>query len=140
MAYFDFKAQGGGAKAYYLGTLESEATLDVSAKYENYANLTADNFLIVPQTAGADVTASNYNDVDVSGWREFRTDNNAANYIQPAVTYNPSTGQLSFTCSLQIEGWSYGSNSWGDKWCWTYPRKTIGITSKVYLVTEIEEL
>lgn len=143
MAYFDFKAQGSGAKAYYLGELDHGVTMDVSAKYEDYANLTADNFIIVPKTKTASSQGQNTTYVDFGGWNNTLVDTNSATYNQPSVSYNPSTGSLSFTSTVVVGGSAYNTNlaSPGDgKWNWTYPSVTSGLTAKVYLLPEIEAL
>ena len=142
MGYYNFKTQGNaGASAYYLGTLASGATMDIAAKYDDYANLTSDNFVIVPQTNVASASGYNTNYVDVDGWTEYRQDNNTSNYYAPSVTYTSSTGQLSFTSTLVVGGNSFGGDTHhSDTWCYTYPSATVGLTAKVYLLPEIETL
>lgn len=141
MGYYDFRTQGTGNKAYYLGTLAHGSTMNVAAKYDDYANLTSENFVIVPQTNSASAGARNTNYVDVSGWTEYRQDNNSAAYNAPSINYTPSTGQLSFSSTLSVGGSSYGGDvDHSGKWCYTYPSTSIGLTAKVYLLPEIENL
>lgn len=144
MAYYDFRTAGEGeqgAKAYYLGELAHGATMNVAAKYADFANLTAANFIVVPQYNTLQANASNTNYVDMAGWTEGRTDENTATYNPPSISYNPSNGTLSFTSTLVVGGRSWGYNpNVGGAWCFTYPSGSIGLTAKVYLVTQIENL
>ena len=142
MGYYNFKTQGNvGASAYYLGTLAHGATMNVAAKYDGYATLTSANFVIVPQTNSASASGYNTNYVDVDGWTEYRQDNNTSAYYAPSINYNASTGQLSFSSTLLVGGNSYGGDvHHGDRWCYTYPSATVGLTAKVYLLPEIENL
>ena len=143
MAYYNFKTQGSSAKAYYLGELTSGSSMNVASKYDDYANLTSDNFVVVPQTKSASSTKTNTNYVDWGGWTEKRSDTNTATYTQPSVSYNASTGALTFTSTVACGGSSYGSdnsNPSAGKWCYTYPSATQNLTAKVYLLPEIESL
>lgn len=142
MSYYNFKAQSSSeTPAYYLGTLNHGATLNVAAKYDGYANLTAANFLVVPQSNSSSASGYNTNYVDVDGWTEYRQDTNTAAYNAPSVNYNPSTGQLSFASTLVVGGNSYGGDvHHSDTWCFTYPSATVGLTAKVYLLPKIENL
>ena len=36
--------------AYYLGTLGNGGTVNIASRYDDYANLTSNNFLAVPQS------------------------------------------------------------------------------------------
>ena len=143
MSYYNFKAQGtGGPTAFYLGTLAHGSTMNVAAKYEGYANLTSANFVIVPQSNSTSAYASNSNYVNVANWTEVREDTNTSAYTAPSINYNPSTGQLSFSSTLSCGGNSFGrdADSSSGRWCYTYPSKTIGLTAKVYLLTEVQNL
>lgn len=143
MGYYDFRTQGTGNKAYYLGTLSSGSTMNVAAKYDDYANLTSANFVIVPQSRSTSSSKSNRTYVDFGGWYSTSEDTNTAAYNQPSISYNPSTGVLSFTSTIVVGGSAYDTNedSPGDgKWNWTYPSATVGLTAKVYLLPEIETL
>lgn len=141
MGYYDFKAQGASGKAFYLGELAHGSTMDISAKYDDYANLTADNFLIVPQSAISQASAVNYQHISRSNWDEQHDDFNRATYTAPSISYAPSTGQLSFTSTLMCDGVGYLSEE-GEEGSWSYtrPESTTGLTAKVYLVTGIEAL
>lgn len=141
MGYFDFRAQNTGKKAYYLGELAHGSTMNVAAKYDDYANLTSDNFVLVPQTNTASASGYNTNYVDVDGWTEYRRDNNTSGYNAPSINYTASTGQLSFSSTLVVGGSSYGGDvHHSDTWCYTYPSATVGLTCKVYLLPEIENI
>lgn len=142
MAYYNFMAEGSGNKAYYLGELAHGATMNVASKYEDYANLTAENFVVVPQSNSASGFATNTNYVNVYGWTERRDDTNTANYTAPSINYNPATGQLSFSSTLVVGGFSVGRDNDGSsgRWCYTYPSATVGLTAKVYLLINIESL
>ena len=143
MGYYNFKAQSSGSKSYYLGEITSGSSMNVASKYTDYASLTKDNFVVVPQTKSASSTKTGTNYVDFGGWTESRSDTNTATYTQPNISYNASTGVLSFTSTVACGGSSYGYNaaSPGDgKWCYTYPSTSVALKAKVYLLPEIESL
>ena len=141
MAYYDFKTAGGGSKAYYLGTLAHGATMDVSAKYADYANLTATNFLAVAKSQSTSASAqSNTNNYYTDHFR-VETFGSCAFYA-PTISYNPANGQLSFSSTLAygtrannkdpIDGDAWNDTGWGNS--------TVGVSADIYLVTEIETL
>ena len=141
MAYYDFRAQGSGAKAYYLGTLEHGQTKNIASLYSDYASLTADNFVVVPQTHQVTAIAVGTQVVDAGiTWRE--TDQNVAIYTAPTKNYNASTGVFSFSSTVATTGLGYGGTpSQPNKgWARTVPSKTEGVTADVYLLPEIETL
>ena len=143
MSYYNFKAQGtGGPTAFYLGTLAHGSTMNVAAKYDGYANLTSANFVVVPQSNSISSTKTNYNDVDVAGWREAREDTNSASYSAPSINYNASTGQLSFSSTVSCGGNSFGYDvdNYNFRWGQTYPSASRGLTAKIYLLTEVQNL
>lgn len=143
MAYYNFKAEGSsGTSAYYLGTLAHGGTMDVSAKYEDYANLTSANFLIVPQNGSASSSRQGYQGITMGGWTWVTEDTNTASFVGPTVSYNPSNGRLSFSCYVACGGSSYGhdSDNPGQRFAQTAPSASAGITAKVYLVPKIENL
>lgn len=141
MGYYNFKSQGSGGRAYYLGTISNGGTMNVAAKYDDYANLTADNF-VVQSAAGSCSYSGNrvghhkfsnglepgeYADISVRG---------SAYVSAPSVSYNPSTGVLSFSQYIQ------GTSSAG---IWDNDNEasksgSAGIAAKVYLLPEIENL
>ena len=144
MGYYDYKpSQSTNKSAYYLGTLAHGAVMNVAAKYAGYANLTANNFVVVPQSGDASATGykSFYHEGWDANWTEEHHDTNTASYRQPEITYNPSSGQLSFSCTLGVGGSAY-CNQYGGWWSGlqTNPSTAVGLTAKVYLLPDIENL
>jgi len=141
MAYYNFKAAGAGAKAYYLGELQHGTTMNVASKYEDYANLTTDNFIIVPK--GGVASGSNScppNGFETSQWQVVA--DCSAVYTAPSVSYNASSGQLSFSSTLACSGYSYAhdTSGHGTNWNGVTVDITTGLTADVYLLPEIETL
>ena len=139
MGYYNFKAEeSGGAKAYYLGTYSSGANIDVSAKYSDYAALTAANFVIHPSARS--VSSSNIKgythhfDYD-RDWCEVSCAGSAT-ISAPTVSYNSTTGILSFSLTLSQ---SCGGGVWDDT-SEVRSSSSGGVSAKVYLLPEIEEL
>ena len=89
MAYYDFKPSTTTGSAYYLGQMTSGSTMNVASKYPDYANLTADNFVIEPTNKN---TSTSY-----SAW---------CYNVGPQT--NLSNGSLSATCNFSK---SYNSSS-----------------------------
>ena len=141
MGYYDFKTVGGGAKAYYLGDYASGVQINVAAKYDDYAMLTADNFIIQPKAAsftyvGIRVGHHTFDNGIEPGDSADISVQGGASLTTPSISYDSSTGMLSFTLSLvgisRAGIWDSTSEaSKGD---------SMGVTAKVYLVTEIESL
>jgi hypothetical protein len=144
MGYYNFKAEGSaGPAAYYLGTLASGSTMNIASRYPDYANLTSANFIIVPQSG----SVSNQKTAELqvpwdSPWVEWHYDTNSATFTAPSVSYNPTNGNLSFTCTVACGGNAYCFNSAyvSSHILSTSPSATQGITAKVYLVPKIENL
>jgi len=138
MGYYDFKTAGGGTKAYYLGEYASGAVIDITSKYADYAMLTADNFIVQPtakSVSSQNIKGYTHHFDEERDWCEISVAGSAS-LSAPSISYNSSTGQLSFT--LTLSQWS-GSGVWSDTdKCQS---STSGaVTAKVYLVTEIENL
>ena len=139
MAYYNFKTQGNaGASAYYLGTIAHGGTMDVSAKYDGYATLTSANFIVQPEaksTSSRNVEGKTHHfdherdecDISCAG---------SASLSAPTINYTPSTGQLSFSQTLSQ---SNGGGIWSSTNEIT-SSSSVGITAKVYLLPEIENL
>lgn len=142
MAYYNFKTEGSSGRGFYLGTLGHGATMNVAAKYDDYASLTSENFVIVPQSNSAGSIKYGTNYISTAGMTEGREDSNTATYSAPSINYNPSTGQLSFSSTVSCGGYSYGFDSagGGSHWGYTYPSASTGLTAKVYLIPEIVNL
>ena len=143
MAYYNFMAEGStGASAYYLGTLTSGSSMNISSRYPDYANLTSANFLIVPQTKSLSAYATAVYSIYETDWSWTERDENTAAYSAPSVSYNPSTGVLSFSSTVTVGGHGYGYDYYnpGPTWAHTYPSASSGLTAKVYLVPTIENL
>ena len=139
--YYNFKTEGSGAKAYYLGDYASRAQIDIASKYPDYAGLTADNFIIQNKAGSTSYSGNRVGyhrfengldpgekaDISIAG---------SASVSAPSISYNSSTGKLSFSISLA------GSSSAGI-WDRTNEASYNGsttVTAKVYLVTDIENL
>ena len=143
MAYYNFKAEGSsGTSAYYLGTLAHGSIMNVASKYEDYANLTAANFLIVPNSGSTSAHRPGSQEIAMGGWIWVTEDTNTASFVGPSVSYNPANGQLSFSCYVSCGGNSYGHDSDipSQRFASTAPSASAGITAKVYLVPSIENL
>ena len=142
MAYYDFKTSEGAGKAYYLGELNHGATMDVASKYADYANLTKDNFIIVPKTSSSSGSYSDYYDHqnwDLN-WRENFAISCSSQYNAPSKNYNPANGQLSFTSTVTSYGRCRANQSGG--W-WEHiveASNSKGLKADVYLLPEIENL
>lgn len=138
MGYYDFKTAGGGTKAYYLGEYASGAQIDVAAKYDDYALLTSDNFIIQPNArsvSSQNIKGYTHHFDEERDWCEISCAGSAS-ISAPSKSYNSSTGKLSFTLTLSQ---ACGSGVWSDvDDCRS--STSGGVTAKVYLVTEIEEL
>ena len=141
MAYYNFKTEGSSGKAYYLGTISHGGTMNVAAKYDDYANLTAANFVV--KSAGG---SCSYTGIRVG---RHRFDNGidpgdsadisvagSASVTAPTVSYNPSTGVLSF--SHYISG-SASAGIWSDT-NEASKSGSSGLSGYVYLLPEIENL
>ena len=144
MGYYNFKAEGtNGPSAYYLGTLTSGSSMNIASRYEDYANLTSANFLIIPQSNS--VSDQKFYEMTVSWdatWVEYHYDTNGATYNAPSISYNPTNGNLSFTASVACSGNAYCINSAypSTQLMPTAPSKTQALTAKVYLVPKVENL
>lgn len=140
--YYDFKTTGSeSGKAYYLGEFTSGDPIDVASKYPKFSALTIDNFAIVPITKYASTQQGNAQTISAtSGWTLYHTDINNATYTAPSVTYNSSTGQLSFSASLSVGGQAYNSQNGGGTAAHTYPATTQPLTAKVYLLPKVEDI
>ena len=144
--YWEIGKAGGTDEpaAYYLGTLSHGQTMNVAAKYDDYANLTSANFLIVPNSQST--SGSGYPHGYISWeapWDAYHYDSNTASFSAPSVSYNPANGNLSFSCTVSCGGQAYVYNSavgTGTKVLSTAPSNTAGISAKVYLVPKIESL
>ena len=140
MGYYDYKpSQSTNKSAYYLGTLAHGAVMNVAAKYAGYANLTASNFVVVPQTGSASNTRTNSAWIDEANWTLTISDTNTASYSAPSISYNPANGQLSFSSTVSCGGSAY---NYGPGWAGngTNPSAAVGLTAKVYLLPDIENL
>lgn len=139
--YYNFKAQDSGAKAFYLGEYASGAQIDVAAKYPDYAGLTADNFIIQNKAGSTSYTGNRvgYHRFDNGLEPGEKADISIAGVVAvsaPSISYNSSTGKLSFSISVS------GTSSAGI-WDSTNEASKSGSTTlnaKVYLVTDIENL
>lgn len=138
MGYYDFKTSNEYTRpALYLGTLTSGGTMNVASKYSDYANLTADNFVIVPQSENVSASANNSTYIDAAGWTEYIFDTNTAAYSAPSITYNPQNGNLTFTSTISCGGnASNAGPGWGGNG--TNPRGSKALSAKVYLLPEVE--
>lgn len=143
MGYYNFKAESStGASAYYLGTLAHGSIMNVASKYEGYANLTKNNFLIVPNSGSTSSAKRNSQAIEIGGWSWVTEDTNTASFTAPSVSYNASNGQLSFSCSVSCGGSSYGhdADNPAQRFAPTAPSASTGLSAKVYLVPNIENL
>lgn len=140
--YYDFKTvETEGEKAYYLGQYASGVQIDVAAKYPKFSSLTKDNFVVVPQNAYVEDNKQNSQSISSSGWTLIHVDTNVASYTAPNVTYNSSTGKLSFSASVVIGGTAYNTDTGGvNIWARTNPSKAAALTAKVYLLPEVEDI
>jgi len=140
--YYDFRAAGGGgAKAYYLGEYASGASIDVGSKYADYAMLTADNFIIQSKGTSISYTGNRAGSHKFTNGLEpgERADISVAGQAAvsaPSVSYNSSTGILSFTQTIS----GYASAGIWDSTSEASKSGSGAVTAKVYLVTEIENL
>ena len=141
MGYYDFKTAGGGTKAYYLGEYTSGTQIDVSARYADYAMLTSDNFIIQTNAAskyyvGRRVGSHTFdNGIDPGDSADISVAGQAS-LTAPSISYNSSTGMLSF--SQTLSGYA-SAGIWDNTGEASYNGST-AVTAKVYLVTEIENL
>lgn len=143
MGYYNFKAEGSsGTAAYYLGTLSHGSIMNVASKYDGYSNLTKDNFLIVPNSGSTSAHSPGYQGITMGGWTWVTEDTNTAYFVGPTVSYNATNGQLSFSCYVSCGGNSYGhdADDPSQHFASTSPSASAGLTAKVYLVTNIENL
>ena len=126
-------------KSYYLGTLASGGTMNIAAKYAGYRNLTVSNFVLVPQSNSTSASSS------VSGycpggdtWYGTLYDTNTGSYSAPTVSYNASSGILSYSASISLAGSAYSQSAGGAiRVGDTAPRGSVGLTAKVYLLPVI---
>ena len=126
--------------AYYLGTWNNGTTKNIASKYADYANLTANNFIAVPQSNSKSASASGAFFVYwYDNWYQFVDDTNTVSYSQPSITYDASNGNLTVSSSLSVSGTA--SNRGTDIGLTTIGANgSVGLTSKVYLLPEIENL
>ncbi len=139
MAYYNFKAESSSSgKAYYLGTYNSGAQIDITAKYSDYAQLTKNNFVIQP-------TARSTSSQNIKGKVHYFDEERdscelscggSASMTAPNISYNSSTGKLSFSMVLSQTS---GGGVWGSTNEITSSSSVV-ITAKVYLLPEIEAL
>ena len=141
MGYYNFKTEGSGGRAYYLGTISNGGTMNVAAKYDDYANLTADNFVVQSAAGSCSYTGNRAgrhrfdNGIDPGDSADISVAGSA--YVSaPSVSYNPSTGVLSF--SQYIQG-TASAGIW-DSTSEASKSGSAGMTAKVYLLPEIETL
>lgn len=126
--------------AYYLGTLGNGGTVNIASRYDDYANLTSNNFLAVPQSnsKSASNTGSFYVYWNVD-WAQYIDDSNGVSYSAPSISYNPSNGNLTVSSSLSVSGTA--SNRGTDIGLATVSTSgSVGLTSAIYLLPEIENL
>lgn len=100
----------GGCQIYYLGTGTS---FDVSS-IPGYQNLTADNFVVMPNT-GRNETSYNCND----------TDRGISTSLTRSIAYNKSSG--TFTCSYTASGGAHSANGGNGG-------VSVSVACKVYLI------
>lgn len=139
--YYNFKADGPSAKAYYLGEYESGAQINVAAKYPNYSLLTQDNFVIQPKAKTLSVTGNRvgrhtFDNGIEEGGSAYISVRGSSSITAPTISYDSSTGALSFSQTISVD---VGAGIWDS----TSEAKKSGsgtITAKVYLLPEIENL
>ena len=128
-------------KSYYLDTISNGGTMDIASKYADYANLTADNFVLVPQSnsKSASSTISTYCQGGAT-WYGTLYDTNTGSYSQPSITYDATNGILHYNASISLAGSAYSQSDGGAiKTGDTAPRGSVGLTAKVYLLPVIED-
>lgn len=139
MGYYDFKTSNENAQpALYLGTYSSGAQINVASKYEKYADLTADNFVVEPVNGSTSGNYSQAHNIRDGGWTIHLSGTYSAS-CSFGKSYNASTGVLTITNT--IAGASSGS-------LYDYPggvvyepyssSKSAGLSAKVYLLPEVE--
>ena len=137
---------GGGSSApaaYYLGALSNGGTMNIASKYDDYANLTSANFLAVPY-AGGGITW-NYSDSFAfpagyeSPFAVTHLDNTSTTFSPPSISYNPVNGNLTYSCYNRTDDTS-NVTILGATILPKTGNKTQGISAKIYLVPNIENL
>ena len=138
MAYYNFKTEGSDSKpAYYLGTYNSGVTIDITSRYPNYAQLTSNNFVIQELSKYTD--ASRYGKGhDFDHDRDYCEISVAAStsLSNPSISYNSSTGKLSFSQTLSVSGGAGIWSSTSEATC----SSAVTVSAKVYLLPEIETI
>lgn len=138
MAYYDFKPSTTTGSAYYLGTMTSGSTMNITSKYPDYANLTADNFVIEPTNKNTSGSYSAY--CSNEGPQTNLSNGSLSASCSFSKSYNSSSGILTVTDTVSAStSGSLMSNS-GIVNVPFSKNISAGMSVKVYLLPNIETI
>ena len=123
-------------KVYYLGEYNNGDTIDIASKYANYADLTADNFVVsqsVAQGGSVVATVSAYSDRAI-GTTPTATAN-CGTFVSNKA-YNQGTGKLTINSYLDVGAtvWSEGQVGGQTRYYQASNSGQFGLKAKVYLI------